>query len=1213
MVEGTPEYSRQVLTKVVSVNRDHQMRLAQGLGAQCDKLVKEIRENNSDDELSVYSDDELLDFMILEFEQGKVPQSVEADSYIRQLTGIMLARNDLEQSARLAAKLHGLMVQLEQLERDAELKAKTSEYIQSCQQWNLDMALLATEQDTVARQLDSYTKNTLESGTRARMSFECRAKTVLRENQVEEVEKALQQITVAMKNKDGRMSRISQKGTGWGKSTIVQMLTDHACAQNIGASDRSVLVIAPESNQAELNITLGRYFAQKGLNFQVLDIENQYIKPARGKRWWTAKNLDQIYLTMMGMPPDCSNFSARVNNLRAPVGVSVKNIQILMQLRSQLQQQKKLSQQDRVSLQKLDRITDLVRESMIFLDEWDRTLMPPGASDLKEVADGVNRALKPLRVGALKPGEIMQCHGQLVQGCKRKHMLSATVGSGYTAAVAAGVTRAEEIKEQCHTDVFTTQQRFWHWLNCAKPVYVHLGQTEGREQLFRQVVDEVGTERQIIVFDGNRKDGNSAEQAVNDYKLLSEERLRKGGKSRGVLYYDENKQLHKYEKGDPVYGAGSGAPLPKEEEDFIKANRGRDVDVVLTHRESIGTDAPQGPESVGIYMGLLEQKEDGRTSLAAQQMGRLMRASGDLRKPQALYVVVNLDAVDELPGNEQEKDKFKAAYKEERDALEKVAEQFKCTVDKLTPELKELLNTPLQVPLQDDENPSEMERLTEEAMIDEVDRLAENKWPRNKMTFEQISALRSFKILQWQAKKAYLMLTAGELARREISPHTQSCEKVLHKANVESHLEEVFADENAWLKNGMGGQLSKCELSATGFDSDEVRDIVRRKIIVAVSDEISTIPRRASDADGDLGAVSKQISPGPVSQEITDRITRLKDEGIKTMPRQELDEPACDLVTTGGGKVPSIRQVLVSESSKSFEEALKRTDQVIKGFYFTKRGSSQKYKPIGIEQIVALRDELNRKARLVAQGKPSGVEEALKTRETIEKHYQELMRAISWVGFDGTMIGQGSECEEAYSRVCDLMRPVIDIPEKRRATAHGVGKIRWEPDDKFKGKEFEDSFLKKYSFKDAVETRLAEEKDKLGSKVNINTVYRLTWKEPSSTKHRSSDYSTVRAPLSDTTRVRQTAILNAQNLDKAVREAKNAKDRQHRNDEAMNLCQRAQGTNTELYEECMEEILQQLLVYYEQYSALAQEQSRLEQERIHQQSQLMQIPMIAVY
>ena len=1222
MIEGTPEYSRQVLTKVIGVNRDHQMRLAQGLDVQCDKLVKIVRD--SDQKLSAYSDDELIDFMILEFEQGKIPKSAEADNYIKQLTGIMLARNDLEQSARLASKLNGLMIDLEQLERDAELKAKTPEYVESCQQWNLNMALIATEQDAVARRLDSYTVNALESGTRARMSFECRVKTVLRENQVEEVEEALEQITQAMTGKHGKMSRISQKGTGWGKSTIVQMLTDHACAQNIGVANRSVLVIAPESNQAELNITLGRYFAQKGMNYQVLDLENQYVNPARGKHWWTPENLGQIHTVMLGLSPDTGiNTLDGINHPRAPVGVSVKNVQILMQLRNQLQQEKELSRDNQTSLKQLDQIADLVRESMVFMDEWDRPLMPPGAADLKEVADGVNRALKLMNAEKLTPQDIMQCHGQIVQGCKRKHMLSATVGSGYTAAVAAGVEKAEDINEQCHTDVFTTQQRFWHWLNCATPVYVHLNKTGGREQLFRQVVSEVGPDREMIVFDGNRKDGNAAEQAVHDYKLLSDERTSKGGKPRGVLYYDEKKQLHKYEKDDPVYGVGNGAPLPKEEEDFIKASRGRDIDVVLTHRESIGTDAPQGPESVGVYMGLLEQKEDGRTSLAAQQMGRMMRASGDLRKPQSLYVVVNLDALEDLPGSEKEKTAFNSAFEQESNAQKKLVELFPKENGDLPPEIRELVYRPLQVPLQDDEDMAKVENLTERAMVGEIDRLADNEWSRLDMKPDQVEALKSFKKSQWRTKKAYLMLTAGELARREVSPHTKSCERVLHKANVESHIEEVYASESAWLQLGLGGQLTTFKLNAAGFDNDEIKEITRRKIITAVGEELRAIPRRISTAGGNLGAVNGQISSGPMNQEITDCVTRLKDGGIKTKPWQALDEPAFDLMD-GSTKPLTVRQVLVGESTKAFNEALKRTNEVIDNFYFTRKEGHKKIKPVGLEQIVALRDELENKAKLVAKGKQAGVDEAIKTQQTIEHHYQELMRAICWVGFDATTMGQGTECEKPFNRVCDIMRPVIDIPDNRKATTTRVGQMSWNRDTKFKGPHLQDSFLNKAEFNDAIKKRLEDENTDSGFRVNVSAVFRLGWKEkplekkgskkvPKAAVSDGGTFKPVSVSLSDATKVKPEVVTNSQPLFQAVRDAVNAKDRQQRSDEAMKLCQKAPGTNVKLYEKCMDEILQQLLDLYAQYSVGVQKYSRREQERILQQTQLMQAPMFKAY
>ena len=1207
-VEGTPEYALPVLVKVRKINSDHRMRLTEGLNAECNKLLNEVRAQNSE-KLKVYTDRELLNFLMQEFEQGYIPEGLDTNVYTKQLTGIMLGRNDLEQAVKTAAQLDGLMADLQELERNAGLQAKTPAYVQGCQQWNLRMAMLATEQEATAKRFDSYTRATLDSATRARMSFECRAKTVLRDNQVEEVGEALKQITHAMQGEDGRMSRVSQKGTGWGKSTIVQMLSDHACTQNQGNPRRSVLVIAPESNQAELDITLGRYFAQKGMQYRTLDIENQYVKPARGQCWWTEANLQQIHNTLSGMAKETPLLqrTRAAQELRAPVGVSVKNIQILMQLRNGLQFQEIRTPEEERSLKKLDEITDLVRESMVFLDEWDRALMPPGNGELAGIAKEVSEALEPLPV-EVRSKEIMQCHGQIVQGCKRKHLLSATVGSGYTAAVAADVTKAEKIKEQCHTDVFTTQQRFWHWLNCATPVYVHLGQPDGREKLFRQVVEEVGPDRQIVVFDGNHKEGEAEQLAVKDYALLSEERVKQGGQPRGVVYYDENKRLHKYEKNDPVYGVDTGAMLPKEEEEFLKANHGRDVDVVLTYRESIGTDAPQGPDSVGVYMGLLEQSEEGRTSLVAQQIGRMMRASGDLRKPQALYLAVNLDAIRDLPVKPEDKKQFTDAYEVENKALAEFSERLGVTPDELTAEQKALIYQPLQITPPDTENVEEMAAKAEEAMTQEVERLADEEWPRHGLTDDQINALKNLKKAQWRAKKACLLLTAAELARREKTAHTKHCETMLHKASIASHLDKVYADEYAWLQSGMDGQVEECTLEQVGFKDRQVKRYVRHNILNAVTRELKAIPRRVVPEKGSVGGVAKieaQISPVLVTEEIKNRVTRLKEEGFNTGEWRVLDEPAYNPVTPKpDAPVPSVREVLVKESVQAFDEAIKRTNGILGRFYVKRTPeSSEKIRPIGIEQIEALRDRLQQKAQVIRQADDKGVQEALKSSETIDTYYRDLMRLISWVGFDGLKVVDHKPCEAPFDAVCKSMEAVMTIPKGFRAKAQNVGKPTWSQDDKFK-KMFEKTDLEGVSFKKSVQHRAQQQTHAVGSAGSTSGVYRLAWKK----ELPRGGYKDVFTPPQQA--VKPEAVSNRRALQLAVEKAREALTRQRQGNEARDLCLRAPGTDTALFEQSMDEVLGHVQKCHEQYAAKVMQSSKQEELRMKQQAQLMQVPLV---
>ena len=87
-----------------------------------------------------------------------------------------------------------------------------------------------------------------------------------------------------------------------------------------------------------------------------------------------------------------------------------------------------------------------MRESMLFCDEWDSTLIPPRESDLYSVADIVNKALAALNA-PIDSGDIIKNHAKATLGGKRKMLLSATVGSEYTAALASGKSDMEGIKQ----------------------------------------------------------------------------------------------------------------------------------------------------------------------------------------------------------------------------------------------------------------------------------------------------------------------------------------------------------------------------------------------------------------------------------------------------------------------------------------------------------------------------------------------------------------------------------------------------------------------------------------------------------------------------------------------------------------------------------------------------------------------------------------------
>ena len=1019
LVPGTPAYALEVLDKVRHVNRSHCMRLSQELESDRSWLVEKLRETNTG-ELATYTDDELLTFAITQFEQGKLPKEVApATDFATRLTNMMLVRNDLVQSTATENELVKLAQSLKKLDRDAELLANTPEYTLRCQNWNLDMALIASRQEAVNQRLNSYQAHTMDSGTRAKLSFECRMGTVLRENQVEEVDEGLEQITQAMDTPDGTMSRISKKGTGWGKSTVVQLFTDHACSHNLGRADRSVLVIAPETNLADLNHTLGRYYAQKGRDYQSLDLSMVY---AGRTEWWTPQRLEKIHNTLLGLPEDTrpEDREEAVKIIRAPVGVSVRDVQVLMQLRAQLQNAEKTTA-NRQALAKMDEIADLFRNSMTFMDEWDSTVMPPRKEDLQGLVTDVNSALRKLNQN-VSPEAIMLSQGKFIKSCRRKHLLSATVGSGYTAAVASGVTNPIEIKSACHVDPFTTDQRFWSWMNSATPVYTRSDTEESRGEVIQQVVDEVGSDREILIFDGREDGDDMPKRAMKDYKLLSEARGGNQKTSRGILFYDDKKRLHMYQKGDAVYGVEGGAVVPGEEKPFLRA------DVCMGKKQSVGTDAPQKSSSVGIYMGLLEQTEEGRTSYVAQQVGRLMRASNP-RKNQKLYIAVDVDAAKKLTFSDQtDASVLQKQFSDAHSLLEKTETDLKNSLpykfNECTQKQKAAIYTPLHVPPLDSDVKGNIDELMEKTMVAEVSRLSDEVWSKAGFSEEQLEALKNYKRQQWRTKKAWLLLSAAELARREISEHTLMCEKLLQKASVESHLDQVFSEEQAWLHSGVKELQKdfKFDCQAPGmkaFANPRVERHVRESVLAEANNRLAAIQRRVSSAGGDIDKVPEQINPDLVTDQIEKQLDDIKKQGVELAVSDEFDV-SCEQLPMEGGHHPSIREAITRESVKSLDEAIQQVNKVIQSL--PHRGV------IGMKKLEELRDQLVVSRKKVTEKSMDGIAEAIATPQRINEVYRSLAERLQWIGLDPNKFGN-SFCQGTYLRhALESARKIFKVP-----------------------------------------------------------------------------------------------------------------------------------------------------------------------------------------
>lgn len=1022
--EGTPGYAQMVLRKAIKVNTNDRMRLKLQMEGDSDQLIESLRKIGPNN-LSDYSDREVLNMAILEFERGKLPKQLKSEDdkkeYAQRLSAIILTQSKYEQLTRISEEQTRLMVQLERIKADASLLRENNptEYKRRCESFNLDQAMLATRQEATAELLDRFHDKTLNTASRTIQSFQKWGHTVLRENQVEEVNESLAQISEAMEFPSGTMSRISHKGTGWGKSTIIQLLSDHACSHNLGRDKRSVLVIAPESNQKELDKVLGRYYSVKGRHYRSLDIEKDYSNYGKQQKWWTPESIDRIHNTLLGLDPktDITARALAVEELRAPVGVSVKDVQILMQLRKALQTKEDRSPDEIISLQKLDAVVDLIRKSMVFCDEWDSTLTPPKKEELDAMTDKVKRSLSGLST-QVKPMDAVRNFAHLLSLCEIKQLLSATTGSDHAASLMSGEVSPEAIKKAMHTDTFTTQQRLWHLLNTAEFIYINGSDDDSEQEVIRQAINKVGVDRSVLVFDARDKTVNGSQSAVKNHKLLAQARASQGGEPRGTLFYDESKQLHMYLPGHPRYGSDGGAPVPVEEERYLRETYGSGVDISLGQAQSVGTDAPQGLKSVGIYIGGLEQGKEGRLDYILQQIGRLTRGSTDLRKLQDLFIGIDESSIDKLDIDKKLKEAFKKSSEGLASSKEALEGKLGSFIENSSSAQQAVIHSALifDVPATSEKDLNSLE----DGLNKELDRLAKTEWIAAGFNSDQCSALKEYKSNQFHKKFAALRAIAAELANRERSEQLEGYEEQLQAAKIDSELERVYSEEEAWLKSGMAGKLKEFELpelAEENLSSDTTKGFIRQGIITESQRILSSIPRRTIEHPGDLDRLEDQIATEKVEGDLEAKFKKLAEKGFELPSMNELDLPVPDFKNLDGTKMTT-RQKLQAESIALHEKALESVKIVISMF--------KEKTPVGLSLLIDKSNELKERIKLIEGVSDEGVEAALNTPPFLNNYYKEVFKTSHDVGLDASSHGVASNLE-TLKKVAAHLLEVIDI------------------------------------------------------------------------------------------------------------------------------------------------------------------------------------------
>ncbi|MBO9482954.1 hypothetical protein [Salinisphaera sp. G21_0] len=979
--------------KVVKVNRDRQLRLSEGVDYLTRKLGTAIRNENKDKgkELDFYRDDELVDFAINQFKNGHLPESVGVNrgTFCDDLVQLMLVKNERDFCRSMGRRMDALKDKLAVVrsERFGSQQMPDDEFKGACQALNLDMALLAGAQKEATERIESHYRRGLDEQSRAMISFE-QGGLVLRGDQPKMAEKAFKFV---QKMGKGRTSKgntlVFQLGTGYGKSkTIIPLVADQACRKK-----HPVRIIAPANNQAELDHSLTGYFADSGVTYRRLDLFKDFVSNSETpEKWWSPEVLKDI--------------KAQVT-AEAPLGISTKDVLLLMTLRDRLKTIDAADYQAHcketpATLKKEIRLLDDILDSLQYdglkvVDEYDRLSTPSSNDEFKEQAADMSRAQSVLGTEPVNEREVAELLAAFLSGSKNKVCLSATMGTGFTMA---GLTKSATVKEaakKCESNAMTTQARLFNWLSKTTPILSgDTSDPENRINVLKQVMERSGKDKQIILFDGNHNGEDRFMHVKKDYEYLKEAR---GGKVRGLLYYNEQKQLCLYHPKQEKYQQ-SDAVVSPELEALIRKNP-EDYDVRLDKTQGTGTDCPQSATSVGIHLGMLEDNNR-RGNIMGQEFGRFSRASSPLniKGGQEFFMVLNTKF---LPPNgsvsheyrEKQKELTNACDQADERAQEAMAKLLAGLDNKVSPEQLRVIHAKLHVSPPDEEG--QYDTNLERDLGTFI-----KSWECNVFPHSVKTALADFKRAQWYGENQSRETIATMMALREDSSFVKACETSFERGSKRADVDEILSSAHTWRGYGAGQVLDKVELgqvitpveSAGEYNHQVYVKEFESQLRSEVHKELQKIERESFDSfnkDESLEAVAKSKH---MDDEIKKCITKLQKSGIRPDSQpvirnipQELKEHCGQLWAKADRLYSDISSLC--NNGKPIEN--KRNKDI--GLVATS----------GWDRVKAAKQELDDKLRAVKdRGDLATLTEFCREQDSaVEVFYHELAKALSAVTF----------------------------------------------------------------------------------------------------------------------------------------------------------------------------------------------------------------------
>ncbi|WP_257295793.1 hypothetical protein, partial [Endozoicomonas sp. YOMI1] len=994
--------------KVVKVNRDRQLRLSEGVDYLTRKLGKAIRDNSEDKGLDFYRDDELVDFAINQFKNGRLPAwvRVNRDSFCDELVQLMLVKNEKDFCLSMGLRMGALKDKLAVVksERFDSQQMPDDEFKGACQGLNLDMALLAGAQKEATERIESHYRRGLDEQSRVMISFE-QGGLVLRGDQPKMAEKVFNFVQEMGSDRASKGNTlVFQLGTGYGKSkTIIPLVADQACRKK-----HPVRVIAPANNQAELDHSLTGYFADSGVTYRRLDLFKDFVpKSETPRKWWSPQVLKDI--------------KAQVT-AEGPLGISTKDVLLLMTLRDRLKAIDAADYQTHcketpATLKKEIRLLEDILDALQYdglkvFDEYDRSVMPSSNDEFKEQAADVSRAQSVLGTKPIDEREVAEMQAAFLSGSKHKVCLSATMGTGFTMAGLTKSATVKEAAEKCESNAMTTHARLFNWLTKTTPILS--GETSNREnrlKVLEQVMEGSGKDKQIILFDGNHNGEDRFSHVVEDYNCLQKAR---GGKVRGLLYYNDQKQLCLYHPKQEKYQQPDAVVSP-EMEALIRKNP-EDYDVRLDKTQGTGTDCPQSAASVGIHLGMTEDVSR-RSNVFLQEFGRFSRNSGSLTS-QKFYLVLNTKALPSIGSvshehQEKHKELANACERVHENTQEAKAKLMAGLEDKVSPEQLRVIHSKLHVspPDEEDKYDANLERDLGTFI---------KSWECNVFPQSVKNALADFKRAQWYEQNQVLEMTATLMALREDSTFVKTCEASFERGNKRADADEILSSAHNWRGTGAEQALDKVKLgpvvtpagSADEYDHKKYVEELEFQLTGKVYKELQKIDRQSFDHFDKEATLEQFAESQHMDHEIARCIGKIRESGITPVDRGEVHDvpPAlmtyCEQLKTEADKVFSDLGTLCNHGNtpKNASEGA---------------GKLVLSEPRDWQKVKAVKEAFDSEFDKVKSGDLEALSTFCRQRgSSLETFYHDLATALSGITFDS---GKDQSNVQKFGNMCNIL------------------------------------------------------------------------------------------------------------------------------------------------------------------------------------------------